>query len=262
MYGYFRKSYDDVEGGYQGSEPLLYSGLEYEDTYMRWGFIRKVYGIVLSQAVLTILASLVVLFISPVRDFVVSNPAIVLLTVLLQLGVLCFLYCYRHSHPANIILLGLWTITFSVTIGATCAFVPGLVLLEALLLVAAVVVSLTGYTFWACRKGYGFSYLGPMLFSALIVLFIWSLIQIVIVPGPVGKFVYALVGSLLFSLYIVYDTDNLINGYDYDEYVWASVALYLDIANLFVLLLDAVRGLPQTGSRRRLFDEDQMQGGG
>lgn len=50
-------------------------------------------------------------------------------------------------------------------------------------------------------------------------------------------------GALLFSLYIVYDTDNLIKRYSYDEYVWASVGLYLDIINLFLRLLQVLRSL-------------------
>jgi FtsH-binding integral membrane protein len=59
----------------------------------------------------------------------------------------------------------------------------------------------------------------------------------------VCSFIYSLVGALLFSLYIVYDTDNLIKRFSYDEYVWASVGLYLDIINLFLRLLQILKAL-------------------
>lgn len=38
------------------------------------------------------------------------------------------------------------------------------------------------------------------------------------------------VAALLFCAYIVSDTDDLIKKYSYDEYIWASVAIYLDIS--------------------------------
>ena len=37
---------------------------------------------------------------------------------------------------------------------------------------------------------------------------------------------------------IVYDTFEIIKRYSVDEYVWASVGLYLDILNLFLRLLE------------------------
>lgn len=49
--------------------------------------------------------------------------------------------------------------------------------------------------------------------------------------------IYGCLSSILFCGYIVYDTDNLIKRYSNDEYIWAAVALYLDIINLFLSLL-------------------------
>ena len=60
--------------------------------------------------------------------------------------------------------------------------------------------------------------------------------------GHISTTIYGAVASIIFSLYIVYDTDNLIKRYDYDEYIWASVALYLDILNLFLALLNLLKG--------------------
>ena len=60
-----------------------------------------------------------------------------------------------------------------------CALVfAGKIVLEALILTSAVVCSLTGYTFWASKKGKDFSYLGPILFTSLFVLFLTGFIQV------------------------------------------------------------------------------------
>ena len=54
----------------------------------------------------------------------------------------------------------------------------GLIVLEALILTAAVVVSLTAYTYWAAKQGHDFSFLGPILFASIMVLFLFGIIQV------------------------------------------------------------------------------------
>jgi FtsH-binding integral membrane protein len=93
-------------------------------------------------------------------------------------AVMCPLYYYHQSHPINLILLGLFTVAISLTVGIVCALTDGIIVLEALILTAAVVVSLTAYTYWAASKGYDFSYLGPILFVSLIVLVLFGIIQV------------------------------------------------------------------------------------
>ncbi len=49
-----------------------------------------------------------------------------------------------------------------------------------------------------------------MLFGCLMALLVWTIFQIFLPPGPVQNTIFSLLGSILFSAYIVYDTDNLI----------------------------------------------------
>jgi len=65
--------------------------------------------------------------------------------------------------------------------------------------------------------------------------------------GPTAVAVFGGLGALLFSAFLVYDTDNLIKRYTYDEYIWASVVLYLDILNLFLSILNTLRGMQSDG---------------
>ncbi len=44
-------------------------------------------------------------------------------------------------------------------------------------------------------------------------------------------------GVLLFSGFILYDTSNIMRRYPRSEYIAATLALYLDILNLFWFLL-------------------------
>nr|XP_020147104.1 protein LIFEGUARD 4-like [Aegilops tauschii subsp. strangulata] len=153
--------------------------------------------------------------------------------------VLCrdVLYCYRQKHPVNLLLLGIFTVAISFAVGMTCAFTSGKVILEAAILTTVVVFSLTAYTFWAVKRGKDFSFLGSFLFASLMMLLVFGFIQILFPLGKLSHMIYGALAALIFSGYIVYDTDNIIKRYTYDEYVWAAVSLYLDVINLFLALL-------------------------
>jgi len=56
---------------------------------------------------------------------------------------------------------------------------------------------------------------------------------------------YAGIGVLIFSLYLVYDTQMMMGGeHKYsvspEEYIFAALAIYLDIINLFLHILRLV----------------------
>lgn len=79
--------------------------------------------------------------------------------------------------------------------------------------------------------------MGPLLFSALWAMVIWGFLQLIFRPGPIAQMIYALLGALLFCGYLVFDIHLLAARLDMDEYIWASVALYLDVINLFLYIL-------------------------
>ncbi len=174
-----------------------------------------------------------------VADFVFAHPSIQLLSLVLPLIGLCPLYIWRQSHPLNLVLLGSWTATLSVGIGIVCSMYPSVVVLEALIMTAAITIGLTGYTFYAVSNGRDFDFMGPWLFAMLFGLIAFSILALFVQMGTGAQLVLAAIGAALFSAYIVYDTSQIIKRYSVDEYVWASVGLYLDILNVFLRLLGA-----------------------
>ncbi|KAK1294616.1 BI1-like protein [Acorus calamus] len=233
----------DLEAGEGG----LYPGIGYGENELRWGFIRKVYGILTAQILLTTIISSFTVLYAPLNDTLTDSPGLLFALAILPLVLLCPLYLYRERHPLNFVFLGLFTVCLSLTIGVACANTEGKIVLEALILTSAVVCSLTGYTFWAAKKGKDFSYLGPVLFAGLIVLLTTSFIQMFFPLGPTSVAIFGGLGAILFAAYLVYDTDNLIKRHSYDDYIWASVVLYLDILNLFLSLLNMLKGMQSDG---------------
>ncbi|CAM8979418.1 unnamed protein product [Rhodiola kirilowii] len=228
---------DDIEAGNGGG--ALYPTMV-ESPELRWSFIRKVYSIISIQLLLTVAVASVVVFVHPIKTFFVTTPvgfALYIVLIFLPFIALCPLYYYHQKHPVNFILLGLFTVPLAFVVGLTCAFTSGKVILEAAILTAVVVIGLTLYTFMAAKKGYDFNFLGPFLFGALLVLIVFSMIQIFFPLGRLSSMIYGCLAAIIFCGYIVYDTDNLIKRHTYDEYIWAAVSLYLDIINLFLALL-------------------------
>lgn len=86
----------------------------------------------------------------------------------------------------------------------------------------------TTATFFAQKLTLLFSFLGPFLSSMLWGLIAFSCLAFFVPVGGVGQLAMAAFGACLFSAYIVFDTFALIKRFSIDDYVWASVTLYLD----------------------------------
>lgn len=239
-------AHDKPEDTYYDPESLeerpLAPGMSKTETMLRWDFIRKVYGIIAAQLLLTCVTVSVILFSPKAQQFSQTNVPFRIVCMLGPLLGLIPLYIYQKKHPANLFILGAWTLMLSVTVGVACSFYPSVVVLEALGLTAAIVVGLTGWTFHAIRQGKDLSVMGPFLFAGLMSLLIWGFIQIFLPISPLTDSVFALLGALLFSGYIAYDTHLMVQRYDLDQYIWAAVGLYLDIINLFLRLLQLLNG--------------------
>lgn len=83
--------------------------------------------------------------------------------------------------------------------------------------------------------------LGKFLFVGLVILIVASLLNIFL-HEPVLNLVIAAAGAILFSLYILFDVNAIVKGGNTDP-LMATLALYLDIVNLFMSLLNLLMSL-------------------
>mmetsp|Transcript_17522 Transcript_17522/g.44096 ORF Transcript_17522/g.44096 Transcript_17522/m.44096 type:complete len:112 (-) Transcript_17522:81-416(-) len=103
---------------------------------------------------------------------------------------------------------------------------------------AGLFLALTVFTF---QSKWDFSFLGAGLFAAVWVLMLWGIIMACFGGSPAMQYWYCLLGAVLFSLYVVFDTWMLTKVYGPDDYIAASISLYLDILNLFLMVLNLLR---------------------
>ncbi|PUZ68615.1 hypothetical protein GQ55_2G042200 [Panicum hallii var. hallii] len=149
-----------------------------ESPQLRWAFIRKVYALVAMQLLATAAA---VYFVPAIRRFfaartpaaVAAFVAIILAPIILVLPMV-FL---RKRHPVNLVLLALFTVSMSFAVGLGCLSRKGIIIIEAASLTLVVVVGLTLYTFWAAKRNHDFSFLGPFLAAACLILMLYWLGQ-------------------------------------------------------------------------------------
>ena len=79
----------------------------------------------------------------------------------------------------------------------------------------------------------------------LLVLILFGIISI-FWRNPFVQLVYACLGALVFSIYLIYDTQLVIGkgqfSYSLDDAYLAAIQLYLDIINLFLFILQILGG--------------------
>jgi len=90
-------------------------------------------------------------------------------------------------------------------------------------------------SFYAIKTTKDFSGYGKPLMIALVVIIIFSIINIFL-GSPLMSIIISGVVVLLFSVLIVYDTQNIIKG-AYETPIDGAIALYLDFLNIFTALL-------------------------
>jgi FtsH-binding integral membrane protein len=78
---------------------------------------------------------------------------------------------------------------------------------------------------------------GLMLFYFLLILLLIRIIQLFIPSSSLTTKIITICSLLLFSVYIVYDTNSILQRNYYGDFITASMDYYLDILNIFVNLL-------------------------
>ncbi|KAJ7923378.1 UPF0005-domain-containing protein [Mycena leptocephala] len=219
---------------------------------IRKAFIRKVYIILLSQIISTVVVAGLLSQSKPVVEWVMSHLwafFVPLIGTLVNLGLL---HWKRHSHPWNFVLmctspcwkvLIIYSTEFSIltkngtayTLGIAVAFYENGAILQALLITVAVFIGLTVFTL---QSKYDFSGLAPFLLAALIVLCTTSIVHFLVAPfNRTADIVYTVTGCLVFSACVVYDTYRINRRLSPDEFIQGAISLYLDFINLFLRIL-------------------------
>jgi hypothetical protein len=215
---------------------------------VRVGFIRKVYGILSVQLIMTVAIAAPICHLG--KHWVMSNQWMLGISMVCLIATMCAMCCCQQelrTFPINYVFLLVITAGMSVLVGFSSAMYSPQSVLLAAGITTFIFLAMTAYAVFSKTDFTGF---GPYLMGALFCLMGFglaiSLMSFFLGPDKINMALMLcnFMGVLLFTFYIVYDT-QLIMGelgghqqqFGIDDYVFAALNLYLDIINLFLHLL-------------------------
>jgi len=213
---------------------------------VRMGFVRKVYGILSAQLLLTVAIATPMQFWG--EYWMEQNLWLLYVSVGMTFATLCALACCAdvgRSFPLNYIFLLVFTGFEGVMIG----FVSASFTWQSVVLSAGITVFICLFlTIYAWTTTSDFTGLGPYLFAFSAVLLCFGLALCILTVCRIHiqwlTMLYDALGVLLFVFYIVFDTQRVLGEYgghmlqfSIDDYAFAALNLYLDVINLFLHIL-------------------------
>ncbi|XP_053288675.1 protein lifeguard 1 [Pleuronectes platessa] len=223
-------------------------GLEesgFSDAVIRRGFIRKVYLTLMIQLLVTVGIICAFLYWATLREWALDTYWFSYCMMAVVMVLILTLSCcdnIRRRVPLNFIALGLFTVAEGLMLGSVAVYFAAEAVLWAVGATALVSFALT---LFAMQSKWDFTAANGSLW-----VFAWTLFSFAMLCAIMRSqylyIVYACLGTLLFSLYLVFDTQLILGGkhrkyqVSPEEYVFAALNLYLDIVSLFLLLLSLI----------------------
>ncbi|KAM3955858.1 glutamate [NMDA] receptor-associated protein 1 isoform 2-T2 [Aphomia sociella] len=242
--------YGEQPAGYGGPSDSVgedgeVKGFDFTEQTIRRAFIRKVYSILMCQLLVTMGFIALFIFHQPTKLWVHRNPGMFWVAFAVTFVTLIVMACcgdVRRKSPMNFIFLGIFTLAQSFLLGVASSVYDVDAVLMAVGITAAVCLALT---LFALQTKWDFTVMGGILLCATVVLLIFGLVAIFIPRNNIVTLVYASLGALLFSFYLIYDTQLMMGGkHKYsispEEYIFAALNLYLDIVNIFLYILTII----------------------
>ncbi|KAI8778269.1 protein lifeguard 1 [Biomphalaria glabrata] len=216
----------------------------FSEKSIRLGFIRKVYAILFLQIGITAAMIALFIYVDPIKEYSRENPWMWILAFVMTFVIIIVLACcpdFRRKTPINMILLIAFTVCEGFLLGTVSSHYDRDEVLMAIGITAVVSLALTIFAF---QTKWDFTMMGGLLFVLVIVLFCFGFLAIFL-HNRIVNLVYASLGALIFSAYLVFDTQLMLGGkHKYslspEEYIFAALNLYLDIVNLFLFILSII----------------------
>jgi len=229
LLGAARSEYDNVPDDFKFGGSVAEATLD-----IRMAFVRKVYAILTVQILLTAALSSVSFFSTGYKHWIQANQWMLWISLFGSIGFMLLTFWKRKSYPTNLLFLGIFTALEAYTISVITSFYDSKIVLEALIFTLGIFVALT---LFACQTKYDFTSWMPYLFGILWVMILFGFMSAFFPYSSKVELGYGIVGALVFSAYILVDTQLVMRHYHVEEEIAAAISLYLDIINLFLSIL-------------------------
>jgi len=201
---------------------------------IRMAFVRKVYAILTVQLLATAALSAVSFWSDSYKNWIQTNQWMMWVSLFGAIGFMLLTYWKRKSYPTNLIFLAGFTGLEAYSVSVIVSFFQSKIVLEAVILTAGIFIALT---LFACQTKYDFTSWMPYLFGGLWALILFGFMAAFFPHNSTVELAYSGIAALIFSGYILVDTQLIMRHYHVEEEIAAAISLYLDIINLFLAIL-------------------------
>ena len=203
------------------------------------GFVKKVYGIVTIQLTITFLIVYLASAWTPFGNFCTTVPVLVFAII----GFICFLImamCVANKVPWNYVALFGFTFSMSFLLSSITAYCDPSDVMKAIILTVIMSFSLTIFALAAGRHAVLLSFFALIFVVCLAEFFIVALWFTPRADNSWLLSTYFALISLVYGCVLVIDTYIMKEGSKVDDYIVASILIYLDIVKIFIYILAAI----------------------
>lgn len=204
------------------------------DVSIRKAFVRKVYTILSCQILATVALSSAFIFSESLSHWALLNTWAFYTCMVLSLVTMFAAYYKARDYPVNLVFLSLFTLTEAYTVGFVTALFDTNIVVQAFAITVAVFL---GLTFIATFSKYDFTKWQGYAFAGVFFLLGLGMVQLFVPFSSTMELLYSGAGALIFSVYILIDTQLIMSHFYPEDEVIAAINLYLDVINLFLYIL-------------------------
>jgi protein lifeguard len=212
---------------------------------IKQSFAKKVFSILSVQLLFT--AMIAGYFATRPLSYLLENEWIFFFAVLGSFFLVSFISFFPQSarnFPVNFLILSSFTVMEALIVGFAAGMYDLMSILIATSATAGIFILLTTFAFFTKLDLTG---LLPFLWAMTFALLIFGMFFVFVPIFRGAQLLYGFAASALFSFYIIVDCQMIFRGendsyftFTVDDYIFAAIAVYLDIVNLFVNLLSLI----------------------
>jgi len=244
----------DIEIGTSGTNASESETISLKDNSFnpRLGFIRKVYGIITTQLLVTIGISYLAMLTSEsgFGAFVRTNLPAFWVAVSINLITMILVFCCRKlasKVPANYFMLSLFTLSEAYMVSSVCAAYQEAGMARLVIMAAVMTAAMTfALTLYACTTKTDVTMYGGILFILGCAIFLFSIFEF-FTGNPTLHILVSVLAVIVYGFYLIYDTQLIMGGGTYelglDDYIIAAIIIYIDIIVLFIRILQILTEL-------------------
>lgn len=210
---------------------------------LRNQFVRKVYGILLVQFIITF-SLILICQINVIKTFLFKQKALYIslmilsgITFILSFIIFICFPSFLKKVPQNYIFLFLFTISETILLVYISILYSFEYILGAIVFLIGICIVIFVIS---CIKKISLRYILIFLIITVFLGFIYGLLSIIF-RNYYLEFLFCLIGAIVFTLMLIYDTQQ-ISQFDkslltIDDYIYAALILYTDIIRMFLQIL-------------------------